>query len=448
MKKYLFTVLLILPFLINSCGVNSENPASAAESGNVYFSFSKTNAPENVSSVEVKLTRQNFEPIIRQMNLTSDSTANLMIPSVATGSWHLKIDAKNNSNEIVYTGEADVVVQANFITQVTLTLNPTGGGGVQTGSVNISVNWGTPAPTPSGWVDFPQNPLIVPTNSYYDNKGVRQGFVFYDNGKFKMFYLGLTYSAKSYICYAESNDGINWTYPLQNPVISPTDSMGWWDSHGVSAGPVIKINGVYHMYYCGWPSSDVNARWSIGLATSADGINWVKRPQPVVAANSIGANQIGPNSILKIGDYYYLYYTNRNYPNYNIGVMKSLNGVDFTPATNTPVLVPTLPWEGTGVNMASVIKDGDGYKMVYGAGVSSSINNNLSCFGFATSPNGLTWTKSEIPIFDNTKTSNGWGRFDIAYPNLIKTDSEYRVYYSADGNGSTIYRIGMMRKPL
>lgn len=444
MKKYYYVVLFVLPFLMNSCGVSSENPASAAESGNLYFSFSKTNAPENVTSVEVKLTRINFEPIIRQMDLTSDTTANLMIPAVATGSWHLKIDAKNGSNQILYTGETDVVVQANFITQVSLTLNPTGGG-VQTGSINISVNWGV-AQTTNGWIDYPQNPLISPTNSYYDNRGVRQSFVFFDEGKYKMFYLGLTYSAKAYICYTESSDGLNWTFPLTNPVISPSNTPNAWDGYGVASGPCIKINGVYHLYYCGWASSAANAPWSIGLATSTDGVNWVKREQPVITGVSVGANQIGANSIIRIGDYYYLYYTNRNYPNYNINVMKSLNGVDFTPVTNAPVLMPTFQWEGTGVYMASVIKDGDNYKMVYGAGVNSSTANNKSYIGFATSPNGLTWTKSETPIFDNTKTANGWGAFEIAYPSLIKTDSEYRVYYSADSNGSTIYRIGMMRK--
>lgn len=104
----------------------------------------------------------------------------------------------------------------------------------------------------------------------------------------------------------------------------------------------------------------------------------MKREQPVIAGVNVGANQIGPNSIIKIGDYYYLCYTNRNYPNYNINVMKSLNGVDFTPVTNDPVLMPTFQREGTGVYMASVIKDGDNYKMVYSAGVNSSTANNKS----------------------------------------------------------------------
>lgn len=446
MKKHYLIVLLILPFFINSCGVNSENPAVAAENGSVYFSFPKTNAPVNVTSVQVTFTRQNFEPIVRQLNLTSDSTANLLISSIAVGTWHLRIDAKNSSNEILYTGEADVIIQTNFITQVSLTLNPTGGG-VQTGSINIIVNWGPPTVITSSWTDYNLNPMITPTNSYYDLGGVRQGFIIYDDGKYKMFYQGITYSAKAYICYTESIDGRNWVYNHQNPIITPSNSVNSWDCYSVSAGPVIKINGIYHMYYYGWSSSSSSAPWSIGLATSTDCINWVKRSHPVLSSNSANSNQIVPNSIIKIGDYYYLYYTQRNYPNYTVNVAKSLNGIDFMNVNNAPVLAPTYPWESNAVMFGSVIKDGESYKMVYGAGSQNS-SSGKTFIGYATSLDGLNWTKSETPIFDNTKTSNNWGVFGIAYPIFIKTDTEYRVYYSGEPMGGGAMRIGMMKKPI
>ncbi|MBK7501091.1 MAG: hypothetical protein IPI19_18960 [Ignavibacteriales bacterium] len=44
-----------------------------------------------------------------------------------------------------------------------------------------------------------------------------------------------------------------------------------WDSKSVSPGAVLKENGIYKMYYCGY--SDEYDNWYVGLATSVNGIN-------------------------------------------------------------------------------------------------------------------------------------------------------------------------------
>jgi predicted GH43/DUF377 family glycosyl hydrolase len=403
--------------IVSSCSTQQENPVANSGEGKVFFKVSKDNAPAAVTLITMKLTRDGFSPVIGQLNLVTDSTAELLVDGVPEGTWHLKVDALNNNNVVIYTGEADVIVQANFISQVNLTLNPTSTG---LGSVKITVNWGTTPVNSYLFKDFSQNPLIVPTGINYD-VDIRNPNVIYDGGKFKMYYTSMGFGARGGVSYAESIDGLNWTRPYANPLIVPSDS-GSWDSKCITAGAVIKINGVFHLYYQGFKNG--NDPWHIGLATSTDGINWVKKPNPILNAGGGWEYQLVPTSIVKKGNLYYLYFTGRNYPEYKIGVATSEDGVNFTKYAGNPILSASLGWEGIMNSSASVIAEGDSLVMVY-----SSKQGNKCYFGWATSVNGFNWTKNPSPIFDNFVTTLDWGRFSIDYPVLVKTDNQYRIYY-------------------
>ncbi|WP_063753500.1 family 43 glycosylhydrolase [Kutzneria sp. 744] len=91
--------------------------------------------------------------------------------------------------------------------------------------------------------------------------------------------------------------------------------------HGSGAGfdavhtcdpSVIRVNGVYYMYYTG-AAGDGALVNSIGLAVSADGVNWQRRPDPVVPAsmdkqraNTYG---VGQPSVLHLDGWFYLMFT-------------------------------------------------------------------------------------------------------------------------------------------
>ena len=169
------------------------------------------------------------------------------------------------------------------------------------------LHWGVP--TNLGWIDYHNNPLISLSGSYYDNMAIAQPVVLFDGGIYKMWYHGLGRIGndpwKVHVLYCESIDGINWTkYP--NPVIYP-GGYNSWDSKAVSPGAVIKENGIYKMYYCGY--SDEYDNWHVGYATSVDGINWEKYPQPIITGTYGWEHQLIPSSIIKFNNQYYLYYT-------------------------------------------------------------------------------------------------------------------------------------------
>ncbi|MFZ1751622.1 MAG: hypothetical protein WAU01_15595, partial [Saprospiraceae bacterium] len=343
-----------------------------------------------------------------------------------------KVDAEDDSGLVLYTGETDVQIFAGFTSQVYLTLSPTGSG---TGSIYISVNWGVPIN--NNWIDYQNNPILVPANNVYDYQGISQSKVYYDGSKYMMWYIGLS-NGRGYTLYAESLDGINWVRPVQSPVLSP-GPQGSWDSWMAAAGPVIKENGLYKMYYQGY--SDPYGLYGIGLATSTDGIVWEKYPTPVLYGTTGWQRQIGANSILKINGIYYMYYAGQYQTGEgSIGLAMSNDGMSWTKYSGNPILVASENWEENGISWPGVVFDNGVFKMVY-----MKIGNSSNAFGMATSSDGKNWIKSDAnPIFKAENTSNGWASYDIAYPSFIKAGNGYRIYYS--GWTQNKYKIGFVSK--
>ncbi len=432
MKIFLSILISVAVIIGYSCSSEIVNP-NLRETGKVILSIDKINAPESVVNVNAYLTRENYTPINGSLNLLSDSTADLLLDEIDAGTWHLRVDAEDSTGLVLYTGETDVQIFAGFTSQVYLTLQPTGSG---VGGIYIHVSWGVPVV--NYWIDYLYNPIISSSRNFYDYYGVTQPQVLYENGLYRMYYFGIASSAQKYILYAESNDGIHWNHPVQNPIINP-GAYGTWDSWAVHPGAVFKDDdNVYKMYYYGY--SDQYDQWHIGLATSVDGINWVKYPQPIVMGTSGWEYQIGSSSIIKRNGIYCLYYFGRTAPNYRIGLATSTDGINFTKFAGNPILSNTVSWEGTGVIYPAVIQDGSILKMIY-------TNSTGSGFGLATSSDGIEWTKANNnPFFTVSNTSNHWAISKIAFPFWLKLQNEWRIYYSGIAQNSDEHRIGMMRK--
>lgn len=140
MKKLLATFLFTV-IILSGCGEDKSiiSPPTDNSSGKLVLKIDKYNAPASVVFVEATLTREGFQPISSEMNLLSDSTASLTLENIPAGLWHLKVDAKNQSGVVEYTGETDVNILANTIIDVNLTLYPIPG---STGGIQLLVTWG------------------------------------------------------------------------------------------------------------------------------------------------------------------------------------------------------------------------------------------------------------------------------------------------------------------
>ncbi len=421
MKKIL--IILLLPFLFLSC--SKENPVniiSTGQEGSLVFKIDRTSAPSGIELITLTLSRNGFETITANMNLMSDSTAELQLNSIFIGIWHLQVQAKNSNGLIEYKGETDVEIIENTIVQVNLTLYPVFGG---TGGIQIFVNWAK-----NSWADYLGNPVLTNKNQPSNPLDVRISKVLFDEDKFKMWYTAMYSNGQGDVWYAESNDGISWNTIGTNPVLSK-GSPDSWDSYTVSASSVIKVDNQFRMYYFGWNTHPFLSKGNIGYAVSQDGINWIKNSDPLLTSSN-EYEYLGGLSVLALNNIYYMYFDYREADSINgfsngqikIGLATSLDGISWNISNANPVIESNLSWEGESVSFPSVIYDNNNFKMIYGNG---SLQTH---FGSAVSSDGINFSKDAYPIFNNLSSVNSLHR--IAYPNFIKVNGKYRVYYSGE----------------
>ena len=408
MKKYLLIILLLT---LTFCKEETTEPEKE-KPGSVTISLDKTNIPDNVVLVKAALTREGFDDLIKELNLLSETVAEIQVEEMVAGKWHLKVEAFDGDDVAIYAGETDIDVKPGEVLPLSLKLTPV----VENlGGIYIYTNWDQ---LPYYWFDQPTNPILQKDGSQYDILGVGEPIVLYENDSYKMWYSGFVEGGTTFIMYATSDDGLTWNKYSNHPVINP--GQGTWDGSHVQPGPVIKISGTYHMYYSGF--NDQNSKWGIGLATSLDGINWEKKSDPILIDDSGWDYQKVASSILYVNSKYYLFYAGKN-PSTNhwrIATAISIDGINFEKSSLTFSLEPTLTWEGEYTGYPSVIYEDNQFKMIY---------HSVGGFGIAYSFDGINWTKfleeSFFPISQSIASPN-----QIAYPCLIKTENEYRIYYT------------------
>ncbi len=97
------------------------------------------------------------------------------------------------------------------------------------------------------------------------------------DGIFEVWYAALTDEEETGLGYAASEDGLQWAKSDNNPILSTLAAA--WDRIGVDKPAVLLHGGVYRMWYTGDSGPDPATpqgptRWSIGYATSTDGVTW------------------------------------------------------------------------------------------------------------------------------------------------------------------------------
>ncbi len=415
MKKIIGTLLAISLFLLSGCSKDTiTSPPLDKTSGKVLLKIDKTNAPQNVVSIIAYLSRTGYDTLKGSLNLRSDTSADILIQNIPAGQWHLTVNAMNDSNIVVYSGETNVTILDGLTVQVNLTLTPTGQG---KGNIYIVVNWGTG----SNWIDYNLNPIFTPDDNPSFPNQVSTSKIIYDNGKYKMWYMCTYNAGKTNVWYAESSDGIDWQNKFTYPVFT-SGNTGSWDDYSVGPGSIIKDGNKYLMYYNGWQS--LYGVWQIGLAESNDGVTWVRYPNPVLRADSSSNFKIGAQSVLKINGKYYMYYTSSPfgyYDNMRINLAISSDGINWIKYSTNPILKPTENWEGVGINFPAVIYDNNHFIMIYN-------NADRTKFGIAYSDDGINWKKSLKPTLTTQDTQIRWEQ--IAYPFITKFGNEYWLYYT------------------
>lgn len=261
------------------------------------------------------------------------------------------------------------------------------------------------------WVHRP-NPVLAPSSSW-DGLWVANASIIRSDGTFRMWHGGSDNESLAdpiSIGYATSSDGVNWTRFGDAPVLAPRSGM--WDHTHVQRPFVLSDGDTLRMWYGGGSHPGDH---DIGYATSTDGIVWNRRAEPVLvrgAATEWNAEFMSPGTVIKEDGVFKMWFYSGSglapeghwgNGRIEIGFATSPDGIAWTlyddPETteapyqvSDPVLSPgPAGWDATVVFSPSVIRVLEGYEMWY----TGYFPSGGSRVGYATSPDGIAWTKSE-----------------------------------------------------
>jgi hypothetical protein len=233
-----------------------------------------------------------------------------------------------------------------------------------------------------------------------------------------------------------------------SPVVTPSDDEwgpGQWRSAGVYAPSVVRVDdGSWVMYFSG--TNGGGPHEVIGRATSTDGVSWSVDDAPTNGGAIL-------QSAVYDGAQYYLYSTIYGAPGLRLAT--STDGVTFAwPGVEPPViedvyaaavildagvfrawyLVPSGSFYATSVDgrawtvvgaivgprPETVVHDASGYHGWY--------QDGWRDFGYATSSDGLTWTKHGVSL--TTGAPGTWDESSISGPAAIQDGDSLRLYYA------------------
>jgi hypothetical protein len=173
----------------------------------------------------------------------------------------------------------------------------------------------------------------------------------------------------------------------------------------------MPFSGGYKMWYAAYNSLSLPppAHTTIGYATSADGITWVKdttKTNPVLGLDSTGKWDdafMGFPQVLQIDRKYFMWYTGSRstFNPADVGAATSEDsGKTWTRYASNPVLVPSgTGWDGDFVEVGTVLLRGDTLDMWYDGSVEPT-STNLWRIGHATShlvSLGVSQTLGAVP---------------------------------------------------
>jgi predicted GH43/DUF377 family glycosyl hydrolase len=300
------------------------------------------------------------------------------------------------------------------------------------------------APSDLPWVKYAGNPVLTkgPSNAW-DSGSVSAASVLFGPNDYEMWYSGHpTGSTRYQIGYANSGDGVSWAKSGSNPVLS-YGGPGSWDSYYVLAPYVLRDGSTYKMWYRGANNASSTGA-GIGYATSPDGIAWTKPLNaPVLAPGVSGSwdeSYLFSVSVLKEGGTYKMWYAGCDTGVCAIGYATSPNGTTWTKSPSNPVITlgPNGSWDARTIPYASVTSNGSGYEIWY-SGANASFQFAI---GHATSADGIAWTKDPANPVITTGATGSWDDLGILAPTVVIQPGGPKLWYAGNGDPSQ-YNIGL-----
>jgi len=295
------------------------------------------------------------------------------------------------------------------------------------------------------WVEPFASPTYDPVNSA--EKAYYPSVLKIGANDYRMWYQSNSTPSNTTIAYATSTDGLSWTLV--------TNAVSGLIPDNAGHPHVEFADGKYRIWY--WNAVSPYTNDAIHYAESVDGITWTN--DSAITGNLISAtgglwnsgsygavDVIINNSPTNTGtnpfDYKYAMYYDATSGGYEqIALGYSADGIAWTLYGTGPVLGIGLSdsWDSGYVTFGTVIKNGNGnWEMWYSGGISGSSEG----IGYATSTDGLAWTKSITNPFMSKNDGVAWRNNRTYTPSVIKDGNDYKMWFTGKDNATGNYAIG------
>lgn len=220
----------------------------------------------------------------------------------------------------------------------------------------------------------------VPPMQHCDAKGLCAPCARVWNGKVHLFYQTYGNRKDDAICYASSENGIDFKPHPRNPIFRP--SGDWTCGRAIDADAFIFKGKLF--LYAATRDADMKIQKLVVATADPEGL---KDPD----------NKLGPEA--------------------------------WTQAYDGSILEPELPWETKCIEASTVCQRGDALIMFYAGGY----NNDPQQVGVARSTDGIRWTRLwSVPFIPNGPVGQ-WNASESGHPGVF-VDEDDRTYLFYQGN--------------
>jgi predicted GH43/DUF377 family glycosyl hydrolase len=242
-----------------------------------------------------------------------------------------------------------------------------------------------------------------------------------------------------------------------SPIIN-LGGIGEFDEFGSMAGSIVKHDGKFYLYYCGWQRCvSVPYNWSIGLGISDDGSYFKKLGNGPILGSSLYEPylQACPIVYKTNENEWHMFYLSGvkwiNLPNgkkesqYLLHHAYSNDGINWI-RDNKPIIEPLV--ENECQTSASIIKIDDIYHMFFsyrhGVNFRDESTRNYR-IGYAYSYNFLDWIRDDSKAGIDISES-GWDSKMVAYPHLQNINGQTVMFYCGNGFGKSGFGYAILEQ--
>ncbi|MEZ5195153.1 MAG: hypothetical protein R2764_01745 [Bacteroidales bacterium] len=320
------------------------------------------------------------------------------------------------------------------------------------------------SPPPLKFTAYTHNPILTPGDSgSWDELMVLAPQVYRHDSLFYLFYTASNIVGKAAVGLSTSKDGFHFEKYTGNPILA-SDGSGY-DAYLVAGAILLQHDTGWVMYFGAGELARYGPGQSVGRAIAPEIKGpWIKDEKPLLTTCSMGewdAGFIFPGSIVELNDgSYHMYYTGGgDFLGENIthtGMAFSGDGVYWKkyndPTTGLHPFLESDPvltagnkkdWDSHGTWMAFVYNTPEGFNMYY-TGTTYIGTLDIGSIGFATSIDGIHWTKyPNNPVYsvkDDPFVANISKQAIIEGSWLVFRDTVCYMYYDY---GVVVGKIGV-----